>query len=64
VTTYHASPASQCYAPAKWFTTAGEALDYARNAAATFHVGYSAWEIIAGRPRRLATFAPPDGRRP
>ena len=62
MTTYHASPASMTYAPGKWFTTALEALRYAREASATFRVGYVAWEIQAGRPKRLATFTPDDNR--
>ncbi len=60
MTSYHVSPAMQCAAPAKWFTTAADALDYARDAAAMFRIAYTAWEIQAGRPRRLKTFAPDD----
>ncbi len=58
MTTYHASPLMLCYAPAKWFTTAADALEYARNTAKTFRIGYSVWEIQSGRPRRLKTFDP------
>lgn len=52
---YHASPESKCICPAKSFDTQAEAVQYAREAAATFHVGYRVWQLFRGRIRCVAT---------
>ena len=57
--TYRSAPTMLCYAPARTFLDAAAALSHARTAAAAFRVGYQVWEVLAGRPRRLASFAPP-----
>ena len=63
MTIYHSSPAMQShYAHGGSFTTAQEALRHAQNASDAFCIGYAVYECLDGRPKRLATFAPPDGR--
>jgi hypothetical protein len=62
VTTYRSAPVMQCYAPAKAFPNAPDALRHAQEAANAFRIGYAVFECMNGRPKRLATFAPPDGR--
>jgi hypothetical protein len=59
VTTYRSAPVMQCYAPAKAFSDAANALRHAREAANAFGVGYAVFACLNGRPKRLATFAPP-----
>ncbi len=55
---YHAAPAGRCFAPAKWFTDERKALEFARDAADAFRVGYTVWRVQAGRPKRLAAYSP------
>jgi hypothetical protein len=59
---YRSALMMQCHAPAKAFPTAQEALRHAAKAADAFSIGYAVYECLDGRPRRLGTFAPPDGR--
>ena len=62
MTIYHSSPAMQShYAHGGTFTTAQKALRHARNSADAFCIGYAVYECLDGRPKRLATFPPPDG---
>jgi hypothetical protein len=63
MTIYHSSPAMQSrYARGGTFPTAQEALRHAQNASDAFCIGYAVYECLDGRPKRLATFAPPGGR--
>jgi hypothetical protein len=55
---YYAAPAVRCFAPAKWTADEQEALEFARNAADAHRVGYIVWRVLAGRPHKLAAFAP------
>lgn len=66
MSSYHASPAQTCNAPARWF---GEhdrdrALSYARSAAATFRVAFCVYVIHAGRPRLVKRFLVPRREEP
>ena len=56
-TTYYAAPAGRCFAPAKWFADEQKALEFARDAADAFRVGYTIWRVLAGRPSRVAACA-------
>ncbi len=52
--TYHAAPTMTCSAPAKSFPRPLEACQFARLAADAFRVGNCVYEVLAGRPKRLA----------
>jgi hypothetical protein len=54
-TTFTATPTMQAHAPAKTFTNAQNALQYAAHAARTFHVTYAAWQR-SPTLRKLRTF--------
>jgi hypothetical protein len=56
---YRVSPCILCYAPSRAFATTGEALAYARQAAAAFQVTYSVYDIGNGKPKHVATVQPP-----
>jgi hypothetical protein len=56
---FYATPSAPCCgATAKTFPDAQAALEYARTAADAFRVGWTVWRVLAGRPTRLAAFAP------
>jgi hypothetical protein len=55
---YRSAPTMLCFAPAKTFKTALEALQHARQACAAFRVGYGVYESLAGRLKHLQTFRP------
>jgi hypothetical protein len=62
MTSYRAAPSMRCQCPARSFSDAQDAHQYARNAANAFQVGYVVFRVLAGRPVRLATYAPePNG---
>ena len=55
---YRVAPTMLCYAPAKAFPDAVAALEYARDAADGFRVGYVVYRVLAGRLLRLAAYEP------
>jgi hypothetical protein len=57
---YHATPGSRCQLPSKSFEHEAEVLDYAREAAETFHHPYAVWWIWHGRVRLVRRFEPPS----
>ena len=59
---YRSAPTMLCYAPAKTFCTALEALRYARASSDRFGVGYGVYESVGGRLKHLQTFRPADRR--
>ena len=57
-TSFVAMPMMQSYSPAKSFTRADEALQFAENAARQLGVAYAVWQRLP-RLRLLRTFAAP-----
>jgi hypothetical protein len=53
---FHDVPVVRCHAPAKSFSDAPAALQYARKAAADHRVGYAVWRCIRGRLRLVKRF--------
>ena len=60
--TYYAAPIGRCFGPAKWIADEQKALEFARNAADAFRVGYTVWRVLAGRPKRVAAYSPNPAR--
>jgi hypothetical protein len=58
---FFACPAHRCSAPGRFFTAAANTLAFARQAATTYHVGYTAWSVRVGRWTLLARFSPDGG---
>ena len=56
--TYRSAPTMLCSAPARTFPDAAAALEHARKSADAHRVGYSVYEVLAGRPRKLAAYPP------
>jgi hypothetical protein len=46
---YRAAPDFKCHAPSRAFRRLLEALQYARDAADAFGVGYAVWHVAGGR---------------
>jgi hypothetical protein len=59
---YRVAPVMRCFAPSKAFADAVAALEYARQAADGFRVGYAVWRVLAGRLTHLETFRPAPAR--
>ena len=58
---YHSCPAMPShYAHGKAFPTAQKALQFAQASAAAHRIGFTVYAAVGGRPKRLATFTPPD----
>jgi hypothetical protein len=57
-TIFHAVPAMRCHCPAKHFRNVRQALEYARQAADTFRVGYAVWRVRKGTLRLLKRYPP------
>jgi hypothetical protein len=59
---YRAAPLMLCRAPAKTFENEQNALDFARQSADDFRIGYSVYRVLAGRLKHLRTFRPAPAR--
>jgi hypothetical protein len=55
----YSTPGTRCNLPSKSFGQEQDALDYAREAAATFRHPYAVWWIWQGRVRLVRRFEPP-----
>ncbi len=59
---YRARALMLCRAPAKTFENEQDALDFARQSADDFRIGYSVYRVLAGRLKHLRTFRPTPAR--
>ena len=59
---YHSCPAMPShYARGGTFPTAQDAQRHAQKASEAHRLGFTVYAVLDGRPKKLATFTPPDG---